>query len=212
MTNISMAAVINWLSLCFRLDLLLRQSVGCTVHMIRCKTTTAAQQIDLVMSIKGNATSTCEVSKTAQSINGKYNRKCELLWGLLRLTHNFLHFSHVHVTTPKSFFSAICGLFKVCLHVFVFSITKKDATHICLFLWDSTAEVFMNMNSSFTQNQETGLWYIVFWHCTGNKPRLSRNLWMNFPLFLFRHLLDMHRNNYESHLNTETFLLIPAIT
>lgn len=99
-----MAAVINWLSLCCRLDLLLRQSVGCTVHMIRCKTTTAAQKIDLVMSIKGNATSTCEVSKTAQSINGKHNRICELLWGLLRLTHNFLHFSHVHVTTPKSFF------------------------------------------------------------------------------------------------------------
>lgn len=51
-----MAAVINWLSLCCCLDLLLCQSVGYTVYMICCKTTTAAQQIDLVMSIKGNAT------------------------------------------------------------------------------------------------------------------------------------------------------------
>lgn len=45
-----------------------------------------------------------------------------------------------------------------CMCLPVFSFTKKDATHICLFLWDRMAQVFMNMNSSFSQNQGLGQW------------------------------------------------------
>lgn len=44
---------------------------------------------------------------------------------------------------------------------------EKDATHICLFLWDRMVEVVMNMNSSSSQNQEIGLWNITFRLGTG---------------------------------------------
>lgn len=89
--------------------------------------------------------------------------------------------------------------FKVCcMSLPVFSFTTKDATHICLFLWEGTAWVLMNMNSSFSQNQEIGLRCEVFRHYTGNEPHLFSNLWMilcfkKFTVLLYRRTFSLFK-------------------